>query len=159
MWYLIGAIGVGLLIVGALRFVALLKMHMLDMQETFQDKFFAGAHQIVEWENISDKRLSVLAFLSSTIRSRKMQISMIQNFKKVKKKGGTTDLSYGDVLTKDQLSVWNQTLYFWIAAVFAQGTLVGIGCLLELIKTYDPEKTGSKAEDVLLSTGLAQPAH
>ena len=162
MWELIGAIVFGCFIVGAVRIVAFVKIHMLDVQQTFQERFFSCTREIVEWEDISDKRLVMLSVLSSTIRSRKMQMRVFQVLKKTQKEGTppfSQEATYGDSLDAERLKVWGQTFGYWMAAVCAQGSVSGIVCLLEFVKTFGSEKITSKTEGMLLSEELTQPVH
>jgi hypothetical protein len=142
-WAVLGAVAIGFF----LRFMALTKGHVLTLQANYQNKFFEYANQIADWEDISDARLRTLSSLSLDLRSRKMQIWIvnavqiaIKNDKAGKRSAQSTRESFGD-LSDDQRATWKRMYFRWIIAVCAQGSVLGVGALVAALEYFDPEDT------------------
>lgn len=147
LWVILGAVVVGLV----LRFTAITKAHMSNLQTKYQTQFFEKAHEIAEWPDISDKRLAALAELSSGLRSRKAQMILISAIdlaiKQEKKEGplkknGQELAAHAD-MTQEQQKLWRGMYFRWMLAVCSQGSIIGAGSLLKILEFFDPDDPSS----------------
>ena len=147
-WAIAAAILVGVVF----RFLAEAKVSVLALQAKYQGQFFERAHEIADWDDISDGRLRELSELSAGMRSRKMQMIVMEairhGLKRAKSGSADKTVQKKSELTAERHSTWNQMYFRWLCATVSQGSIMGIGGLIKLLEYFDPDDKDKMAAEV-----------
>ena len=143
--------GIGVIVALCLRLMARWKLYVLQMSDRYRVDFYELANQIVEWDEISEERLSFIAWLSSELKSRKAQIIVMMAMKQAQREERAGQ-NFRDRLPPEKNEVWSRLIFAWLVAACSQGSFLGIGALIQLVEYFkNPEKVVPKIENAALA--------
>lgn len=147
------ALAIGVIITVVLRAMVWAKTQLMEFSALYRDKFYESAEVILQWDSISESRLSDLAWLSENVRRRRAQFMAIEAINRGLRATGTdTDAIFrsNSDLSPEQRHLWSVMYFRWLVAVCSQGSIIGAGALLRLLKYFGEETLDPKIENALL---------